>query len=323
MAALWRLTTSWYISSILLAGIGVLIGYAIFFHLLPGKPKIGYIDVPFTVIDEDSAWFIGQMLDFTEREDSIKAVVISLESPGGFAAESEKLFLKTARLREKKPVVIVTQGLNASGGYLWSMGANYLYAKPSSIVGSVGALSSLRPPRQTDEDIISTGPAKLGGTRRITAGRLEMLKESFLNIVFSQRGDKLKLTPLELSQAQVYPGMEALRLGLIDAIGTDSDGAEKAASLAGISTYELVDVNVEVQRILFQKLARVLEPLEVEVNQGSEVNGQFQIHELMSQLKAMRDFLPTLASADGEGLPGLPEDLDIPQLYYLYVPPTE
>lgn len=324
MAGLWILLTRWYISSLLLAGVGVLIGYAIFFHLLPGQPKIAYIDVPFTVIDADSAWFIGQMLDFAEREDSIKAVVISLDSPGGFVAESEKLFLKTAKLREKKPVVIVSQGVNASGGYLWSMGANYIYAKPSSIVGSVGALGGLPTPRRLDEDLISTGPAKLGGARRTSAAQLEILKEAFLNIVFSQRGDKLNITPFELSKAQVYLGMEALRLGLVDAIGTDSDGVEKAASLAGISSYDVVDVNVEVLRIIFEKIARIQEPLRVEVNAGSGVDGQFTIPDLMSQLKAVRDVLPNLASNDGDGdLPLLPENLDIPRLFYLYVPPAE
>jgi len=324
MADLWRLLTRWYISSLLLAGVGVLIGYAIFFHLLPGQPKIGYIDVPFTVIDADSAWFIGQMLDFVEREDSIKAVVISLDSPGGFVAESEKLFLKTAKLREKKPVVIVSQGVNASGGYLWSIGANYIYAMPSSIVGSVGVLGGLPRPRQLNEDLISTGPAKLGGTRRTSAGQLETLKESFLNIVFSQRGDKLKLTPLELSRAQVYLGMEALRLGLVDAIGTDSDGVKKAASLAGISSYDVVDVNVEVLRNIAQKIARIQEPLNVAVNEGSGVDSQFRIPDLMTQLKAVRDVLPTLGGNDGDvGLPIRPEDLDIPRLFYLYVPPAE
>ena len=94
----------------------------VFVYAFPGKPKIGVIDVPFTVISDDSAYVIGEYLDYAGREDSIKAVVIRLTSPGGGAAASERLYLETRKLREEKPVVLVMNGLVASGGFMMAMG---------------------------------------------------------------------------------------------------------------------------------------------------------------------------------------------------------
>ena len=118
---------------------------SLFFTVLEADPKIGVIDVPFTVITDNSAFFINQMLDYARERDDIKAVVILLDSPGGGVTPSEQLFLRTANLREEKPVVVSAGQLIASGGYMMSMGANLIFAKPSSIVGSIGVRTSLFP----------------------------------------------------------------------------------------------------------------------------------------------------------------------------------
>ncbi len=73
----------------------------------------------------------------------------------------------------------------------------------------------------------------------------EMIKESFLRAVISQRGERLKISKAELSKARIYIGIEALRYGLIDEIGSSSDAIEKAAELAGIKRYERLDINEE------------------------------------------------------------------------------
>ena len=315
-AALWRAMTRWYVSGLFLAGVGIALGYVIFFNLYPGKPQIGIIDVPFTVITDESAFFIGEMLDYTRRTDSIKAVIIRLDSPGGSSFASEHLFQKTLKLRESKPVVIAVQGSAASGGYLWSMGANYIYANPSSIVGSVGARFGGPLPRTLplDEDLVSTGPSKLASSRRYFVGLLDTVKDAFVATVVSQRGDKLKITPEELSEARIYTGMEGVRLGLIDAIGSDTDAIEKAASLAGISDYDLVDVNIETLRLFVQKSRRIFE------SSGTE-----QVPLQVNDMESLGEFLRSLASGvtSDETLPGLPSDLNLPRIYYLYAPPSE
>ena len=258
LVAVWNVLSRWYVSLVLVLVAGALLGSLVFFKVYPGKPEIGVIDIPFTVISDDSAFIISAFLDFARRRDSIKAVVIRLNSPGGGAAPSEHLFHETRKLREKKPVVIAMNNIVASGGYMMSMGANYTYAKTSSFVGSTGVI--LGPPGRLipsppPEDLVTSGPFKLtGGSRRHFISLVDELKQAFVQMVVSQRGDKLRISPDEIAQAKIYPGIEAVRLGLVDAIGGETEAIEKAASLAGISSYDLVDVNVEVFRIFSKKI---------------------------------------------------------------------
>lgn len=244
-----KVFTSRYFVAPALAGLGIAAGVLIFLYVFPGTPKIGVIDIPFTVITENSAYVIGEYLNHARRDDSIKAVVIKLESPGGGAAASERLYVETKKLREEKPVVIVMDGLVASGGYMMSMGASHTIAQTSSIVGNVGVISFAGPliaPFPSEEVIVS-GPYKFeGSTRREWIGTVDLLKSAFAKVVVTERGDKLLLTEDELTQGRIYVGLEAARLGLVDEIGGESDGFEKAADLAGISSYGLVDVNLEV-----------------------------------------------------------------------------
>ena len=146
LSILWRIATSWYVSLLSLAAIGVVIGYFVFFEVYPGKPKIGIIDIPFTVITDDTAFVTSAFLDYARQNDDIKAVVIKLNSPGSSGAAGEQMYQETRKLREEKPIVIAMGSLTASGAYEWSLGANYTYAKTSSFVGSVGVFLNFRGP---------------------------------------------------------------------------------------------------------------------------------------------------------------------------------
>ena len=311
----WRAVTRWYVIAVASIGLGILAGFLIFFNVLRARPQIGIIDIPFTVITEDSAFFIGEMLDFARRNDSIKAVVVRLNSPGGGVVESEQLFLKTLRLREEKPVVIAGDLLLASGGYMMSLGANEIYTKGSSIVGSIGVRFGVFPPGAPSETLRGTGPGKVtGDPERTILGEVEMLKEAFLQMVLTQRGDKLKITPEELAEARTYPGMQAVRLGLVDAIGTDTEAINKAATLAGISRYGFVDVNVEVLRIFVAKRDRIFASAPTE-EPGPGLEG----------IDAVRRLFPSFG---GSGTPGgvppdFPVDVTPPRYYYLYLPPSD
>ena len=93
------------------------------------------------------------------------------------------------------------------------------------------------------EEILPTGPFKdTGLTRQKAVGQLEMLRQSFLGVVLFHRGEKLKIGPEELTKAEVYTGLEGLRYGLIDAIGSHFEAVEKVAELAGVSHYQVVDI---------------------------------------------------------------------------------
>lgn len=347
LAALRRIATSWYIALLFFGALGIVLGYFVFFNVFPGKPKIGVIDIPFTVITDDSAFEISAFLDYAGRTKSIKAVVIRLNSPGGGAAASEQVFLETSKLREKKPVVIIMDSIVASGAYMMSMGADYTYAKPTSLVGSVGVILSFPGPLipdLPDERIVVTGPFKLGGgTRRHWIELLEQVKQSFAQMVITQRGDKLLLSPEELTSGRIYPGVEAVRLGLVDGIGSDTKAIEKAASLAGIHRYELVDVNIEVFRLFVQKFRRIFEASEgggtalgtadarffiptpkgsvgpADSAEGSGTSGT------VIDIAAMRRLLLSgmAKEAQEKALPGLPLKVTRPTIYYLYVGPSQ
>ena len=342
LSALWRLGTSWYISLVLVVAAGLAIGYFVFFGLYPGKPKIAIIDIPFTVFTEDSAFVVSSYLEFARREDDIKGVVINLNSPGSVGTAGERLFLETRKLREEKPVVIAMGDVTASGAYMMSLGANHTYASPGSWVGSIGVFITFPGasiPSTPDERVISTGPQKLtgGGTRRDLLRILDQLKKNFYQMVAAERGKKLRISPEEVLSAKIYNGNEAVRLGLVDSVGGESEAIEKAASLAGVSGYDLVDVNTEVARIFAEKIKRIIEPLVSLGNQTGltnintlptplgEAGGSSDPLGYATDMKVLRRlFFPSGVSEIQEAAPpGIPMDINTPRIYYLYVGPTQ
>ena len=344
LSTLGRFITGWYVLVPVFVGLGVTAGVLIFFNVSPGTPKIGVINVPFTVITEGSASSIGGLINYARRDDSIKGVVIKLSSPGGTAGASERLYIETRKLREEKPVVVVMGDLVASGGYMMSMGASYTYAQTSSLVGNVGVISTAGPliPELPDETMVISSPYKLEGfTRRDRMATVDMLKTSFGQMVVSERGDKLQISRDELVEGRIYPGMVAVRLGLVDEIGGQSDAIQKAAELAGISNYDFVDVNLEVLRELLEDLQRILPTF---AGQEEGDSGLAEVLALMSRdynedddspsrtsdegarssmaaLQALRTMMlnGNLDLIDEDPLPDFPMDINQPNMYYLYV----
>ena len=341
VSKLGRFIASWYLIVPLLVSLGVVVGVVVFFYAFPGKPSIGVINIPFTVINDRSAFIIGEYLSYAREDDSINAVVINLSSPGGGAAASELLYMRTRRLRDEKPVVLVMNGLVASGGYMMAMGSTYSYSLPSSLVGNVGVVSFAPPliPSVPDENLVFTGPYKLSGaSRRDWMDTMDQLKRSFAQIVVSERSDRLRISEAELTQGRIYSGSEAARLGLVDAVGSDADAIEKAAELAGISNYSLVDVNFAAQRALIERLNQTLAPLggDLSSNLVSPIDllsaqQDFRDPDLgqpatdsdaaLSRLEAMRGLIFTgpLGGNETEPLPDFPLEIRQPNVYYVYV----
>ena len=232
-----------FLSYIFLAIVSLAVGVAIFVVLI-GRPQIAIINVSYVELDGFTAGEIDQTLQFVRDDNSIKAVVIKLNSPGGTVSASSNVFLNTVKIREKKPVVVLVGDIAASGGYMWLLGANYVYANPASMVGNVGAIMNLPGSFSPSENVVPTGPYKLtGGSYRTYISWLETIKDEFIQAVFSQRGDRLKIPREEIATGRIYFGTEAAKLGIIDGLGTEVDAISKAGQLAGIRNYTLVDVN--------------------------------------------------------------------------------
>ncbi len=81
-----------------------------------------------------------RQLDLLGNSALARAVIVHVDSPGGTTAGSEQLFDSLARLREKKPLVVVVDSMAASGGYITALAADHIVAQQTSLVGSIGVL---------------------------------------------------------------------------------------------------------------------------------------------------------------------------------------
>jgi protease IV len=81
-----------------------------------------------------------KQLDKLAQSSTARAVIVHIDSPGGTTAGSEQLYDSLMRLKEKKPLVVVVDGLAASGGYITALAGDHIVAKQTSLVGSIGVL---------------------------------------------------------------------------------------------------------------------------------------------------------------------------------------
>jgi protease-4 len=170
----------------------------------------------------------------------VKAVVLVSNSPGGGAAASERLYMATSRTAAQMPVVASVDAMAASGAYYAVAPAGHIFAKPSSLVGSVGVWTMTPTEIQPIDDVIATGPEKLsGGSERDWVYRVESLRRAFVGAVVESRGESLELSREELSQAGLYSGGQAVQTGLVDSIGGLSEAIRKAAEEAGLDGYDV------------------------------------------------------------------------------------
>ena len=246
-----RLMRCWFTSIPFLAVLGLVLGALISIPLIP-KPYIATINISGIIIDQAYTDDILDMLQYARDNNNIKAVVLRIDSPGGGASATEQIYLDMLRLRQRKPVVVSVGTIAASGGYYVAVASNFIYAEPTSQIGSIGAWVSLPQPEELDEDVGTSGPFKAtGGSRRKITGHLEMVRQEFVEAVMSQRGDRLKLSEEELSRGEIHLGVESLRYGLIDEIGTRTAAIEKAASLAGLRNYGITEFQTASQPLFW------------------------------------------------------------------------
>ena len=170
-------------------------------------------------------------------DDDVKAVVIRVNSGGGSAVASEQIHHAVELLKKKKPVVVSMGGAAASGGYMISCGASHIIAEPATITGSIGIfgmipnISSL----MTDKlgityDEVSTSKYTNAVERLVTAKNneqeLKFLQNSvewgydrFISLV-AQGRQLTKERVHEIAQGRVWLGKDAVKLGLVDQLGS-------------------------------------------------------------------------------------------------------
>jgi protease IV len=179
-----------------------------------------------------------QQLDRLSRSSTVRAVIVHVDSPGGTTAGSEQLFDALMRVKEKKPLVIVVDGLAASGGYIAAIAGDHIIAKQTSLVGSIGVLFQY--PNVGDlldrigvkvESIRSTplkaAPDGFGPTSPEARAAIEsIIKDSyawFRGLVQDRRhlaDDELQT----VADGRVFTGRQGIGLKLVDEIGDERAG---------------------------------------------------------------------------------------------------
>ncbi|HEY4311169.1 MAG TPA: signal peptide peptidase SppA [Pirellulales bacterium] len=197
---------------------------------------------------------IRKALDDAANDDSVKAVVLRVDSPGGSATASDIILAAAKRVKGKKPVVVSMGNVAASGGYYVACGTDVIYADDSTITGSIGVVGGKLATlglwnkvginwkaygRGENSAIMSTSHPFTEAQRTRMQAWMDDIYGVFKGHVVAVRGEKLKKPIDELAGGRVYTGRQALDLGLVDRIGTLSDAIHEAAAQAKIEKYEV------------------------------------------------------------------------------------
>ena len=207
------------------------------------KDIVGVIDVRGYIIAEEDRDLYVKAVRLALENESVKAVVVRVDSGGGIAPFCEDVYLSLRKLAESKPMVVVIEGIAASGGFMIALASDYIYATPSSLVGNVGVIALAPIIVVPTEAILETGPYKYAAfSIREFPFTVRRILNNFLEIVEERRGEKLNVSITEVAEGKLYVGLRALELGLIDGIYSYPEAVARAAELAGVSSYEVVDL---------------------------------------------------------------------------------
>jgi protease-4 len=192
---------------------------------------------------------VTEAIDALVDDNQVKAVIVSINSPGGSVAGGETLHDAIAHVAAKKPVVVTMGGLAASAGYMIAVPANRIFAREATLTGSIGVLletgevSGLLAKLGIGAEVVRSGPLKDEPSlvRPLSPAGQEVLQalvndmyDQFVEMVAAGRHmDVAKVR--SLADGRAYTGRQALGIGLIDAIGGEREAKEWLASAKGVA----------------------------------------------------------------------------------------
>jgi protease-4 len=189
---------------------------------------------------------VAQLAD----DDRVKALLVEIDSPGGSVSGGEALHDVIALVAAKKPVVVVMDGVAASAGYMIAVPAARIFAQSSTLTGSIGVLvptgevSGLLKTLGVTVDDITSGPLKDQPSftkpmtpegREVMHGIVMDMYDQFVEMVAAGRHmdpDKVR----QLADGRAYTGRQALKLGLVDAIGGEREARGWLAETRDVPT---------------------------------------------------------------------------------------
>lgn len=209
--------------------------------------KIGVVDLEGVIIDP--AIVVPQLKKFGD-DDSIKAIILHVNSPGGGVAASEEIYREVKRIRDEKHKRIVSSisTVGASGAYYVSCATNKIYANNGSIVGSIGVIAEwvnygdLMRWAKLKPEVLKVGEFKDTGdpSREMTPAERAYM-QSLIDNMYSQfvqvvaEGRHAKVDDIKtIANGRVWTGQEALSLHLIDQVADFQAAVEDTAKSVGI-----------------------------------------------------------------------------------------
>ncbi|MCR4964226.1 MAG: signal peptide peptidase SppA [Bacteroidales bacterium] len=189
------------------------------------------------------------------KSDDVKAIVLRINSPGGSALASENIWHEIEAAKKAGKIIVTSMGdYAASGGYYIACNSDYIIAQPNTLTGSIGVFgmipsfqNALKANLGITIDVAKTHDHSDFGTgmRTLDQSELDVMQQSVESTygTFMTRvanGRKMTVAQVDsIGQGRVWAGADAIKIGLVDQLGSIDDAINKAAELAGISKYSL------------------------------------------------------------------------------------
>jgi protease-4 len=239
----------------------------------PSKNKIAVVYAAGEIMagDGDDSYIgeknIRKALINAREDERVKAVVLRVNSPGGSALVSDIIWREVVLTKAEKPVVVSMGNVAASGGYYISCAADYIYADPTTITGSIGVFGLLpnisgfmtnkmgvtfdEVATNENADIMSITKPISTYQREVIQNSVERVYDSFIGKVAEGR-NMTKEDVDRIGQGRVWSGTQALEIGLVDELGGLENAVTKAAELAELEDFKLK--SLPVQKDPFQEI---------------------------------------------------------------------
>ena len=197
---------------------------------------------------------IRKALIKAREDDRIKAIVLRVNSPGGSALVSDLIWREVVLTKEEKPVVVSMGNVAASGGYYISCAADYIFADPTTITGSIGVFGLIpntgkfmtnklgitfdEASTNENSNYITTNKALSPYQRGVIQNSVERVYDHFITKVANGR-NMAKDDVDRIGQGRVWTGSQAIKIGLVDELGGLNSAIAKAAELSDIDNYKI------------------------------------------------------------------------------------
>jgi protease IV len=196
---------------------------------------------------------VRERLDKVERDITVKAIVLRIDSSGGTVAACQEILKEIKKVKKSKPIVVSMGEMAASGGYYISAEADKIVALPGTLTGSIGVISQIANVTELYQKLgiemqtFTGGQHKdmYAGLRELTPEEEDIMQklvdeyyEQFIEVVAQGRGmsqDEVR----NLATGQLYSGVEAKEMGLVDELGGLDTAIDLAAELAGVTAPEV------------------------------------------------------------------------------------